>query len=286
MRVLSLLLLSFSLPLLADTSITSQIHDVDYGHKSGDEILVFLKSGDVARIDHKKASMLDTLTSQKSSGNNWIKFTLDKNRKIKKMRSVPAPVVKTSDMEKGMALLDANYVPTTIANMDIAKRYIAESRHPTKELTQCFNRAMVWSYEWWRKHSLKTNKVFVFWTKDYVRKYGFKWWFHVSPYAHIMDSDGVVKERVLDVKWLSRPYAFQDWANYHSSHDVKCKVIQNYSEYANYPFGADRCYFMRANMYTWQPADLEMKEAWGYTKEGFNMDEVRAAYLEAFDITL
>lgn len=286
MRVLSLFLLSFSLPLIADTSITSQIHDVDYGYKSGDEVLVFLKSGDVARIDHKKASLLDTFTSAKSANNQWIKFTLDKNRRIKKMKSVPAPVVKNFETEKGLDFLDANYVPTTIASMDVAKKYIAESRHPTKELTQCFNRAMVWSYEWWRKHSLKTNKIFIFWTKDYVRKYGFKWWFHVSPYAHIMDRDGVVKERVLDVKWLSRPYEFQEWANYHSSHDVKCKVIQNYSEYANYPFGTDRCYFMRANMYTWQPADLEMKEAWGYTKEGFNMDEVRAAYLEAFDITL
>jgi hypothetical protein len=39
-------------------------------------------------------------------------------------------------------------------------------------------------------------------------------------------------------------------------------------------------------MYTWQPADLEMKEAWNYTKGAFNMDEVRAAYLEAFDIKL
>lgn len=284
MRVLSLVLLSFSLPLLADTTITSQIHDVDYGYKSDDEVLVFLKSGDVARIDQKNVRLLDAYTSAKAT-DKWIKFTLDKNRRIKRMKAVSAPK-EISYEEKSLDLVDANYVPTTIASMDIAKKYIAESKHPTKELTQCFNRAMVWSYEWWRKHSLKTNKIFVFWTKDYVRKFGFKWWFHVAPYAHIMDTDGVVKERVLDVKWLSRPYEFQAWADYHSSHDVKCKVVTKYSDYANHPFGTDRCYFMRANMYTWQPADLEMKEAWGYTKEGFNMDEVRAAYLEAFDINL
>jgi hypothetical protein len=36
-------------------------------------------------------------------------------------------------------------------------------------------------------------------------------------------------------------------------------------------------------MYTYQPADIQMLEAWGYNKTNWNMDEVRQAYLEAFD---
>lgn len=283
MRILGLLLpILCSLSLYAETKITSQIHDIDLGTQMGEEVLVFLKNGDVVRIHEWDLKTIESLNASKSL-DQWFTLTMDENRIVKKFEQAPAPAI--TNMEKSFDI-DEDYVPTTIASMQIAKDYIAESRHPTKPETQCFNRAMVWSYEWWRKHSLRSNKVFVFWTKDYVRKFGFKWWFHVSPYVHVMDSDGVVKERVMDVKWLNRPYKFQEWADYHSSHDVTCKVVQNYSEYADHPFGTDHCYFIRANMYTWQPADLEMKEAWNYTKSAFNMDEVRAAYLEAFDITL
>lgn len=273
----------FALPAIASRQITTQIHEVDVGTRVGDEVLVFLKSGDVARLRKWDLEKVNTLQSLKSR-DQWLTFSIDNNRFIKRITSTSAPIQLKST--ESVNLEDANYTPTTVANMKLATSYIAESRHVTKEETQCFNRAMVWTYEWWRKHSLRSKKVFVFWPKEYVRRYSFKWWFHVSPYVHVMDSDGVVKERVLDVKWLSRPYQLQDWADYHSSHDVKCRVVEKYSDYADHPFDTDRCYFIRANMYTWQPADLEMNEAWGYTKSAFNMDEVRAAYLEAFDITL
>lgn len=284
MRSVFLLFFLVTLPAFAATKITTQIHDVDLGTKLGDEVLVFLKSGDVARLKSWDLEKIEDLRSRKST-DEWMTFELDKNRFIKSIDVADAPVV--SD-DKALALEEINYTPTTISSMKTATDYIreAKSRIEREGTTQCFNRAMVWSYDWWKKHSLRSMKVFIFWPKEYVRRYGFKWWFHVSPYSHVMDSDGQVKERVMDVKWTNRPYTFQDWADYHSSNDVKCRVVQKYSDYADNPFYSDRCYFIRANMYTWQPADLEMNEAWGYTKNAFNMDEVRAAFLEAFNITL
>lgn len=283
MRSLSLMFLMLAFDALAGTKITTQIHEIDHGTKRGDEILIFLKSGDVARIKHSDQKILKQLGSDHVS-NQWFQLTLDDHRVITSVKVVePKLRVKYgSDLTPP----EANYVPTTVASMEIATQYISEGRIPVKEETQCFNRAMVWVYEWWRNHSLRSNKVFIFWPKEYVRRYSFKWWFHVSPYVHVKDTDGVVRERVMDVKWLRKPYEFQKWADYHSSHDVKCKVVNKYSEYADHPFESDRCYFIRADMYTWMPADLEMKEAWGYRKEAFNMDEVRNAYLEAFDIYL
>lgn len=285
MRLSAVFIFSFliALPAIAARQVTTQIHEIDFGTQVYDEVLVFLKSGDVARLQKSNLDKIELVQSLKSK-NQWFTFTLDKNRMIKKVKLSEAP--KRTDTENLLNFDEANYTPTTVASMKVATSYIAESRQVTKEETQCFNRAMVWSYEWWRKHSLKSKKVFIFWPKEYVRKYQFKWWFHVSPYVHVLDSDGVIKERVLDVKWLDRPYNFQDWADYHATKDVKCRVVEKYSDYADYPFDTDRCYFIRANMYTWQPADLEMNEAWGYTKDAYNMDEVRAAYLEAFDIKL
>lgn len=284
MRWYPLIFLLFSVAGFSKTRITTQIHEIDVGSNLGDEVLIFLKTGDVARMKTFDLKRIEELNSFKS-GNQWFTFFLDKNRFVEGIELAETPVVSN---EKEMAFQEIPYIPTTVANINTATEYIKEARSRVERegTTQCFNRAMVWTYEWWKKHSLRSMKMFIFWPKEYIRKYSFKWWFHVTPYVHVMDSDGVVKERALDVKWISRPYSMQDWADYHSSKDVKCHVVQKYSDYADNPFYSDRCFFMRANMYTWQPADLEMNEAWGYTKNAFNMDEVRAAFLEAFNITL
>jgi hypothetical protein len=176
---------------------------------------------------------------------------------------------------------EINYTPTIVPDMNRATQLIRNSRQSPNSESQCFNRAMVWTYEWWKNSSLKSNKILIFWSRDYVRRYGFKWWFHISPYVLVKNDQGRVVERVLDVKYINRPVDFQWWANYHSKVDYNCKIVSKYSDYANYPYGHD-CYFMRTHMYTYQPADLEMYEAWGFNKNAFNMDEVRAAYLEAF----
>jgi hypothetical protein len=305
MRILGLFFLCLSLPLFADVTMTTQIHDVDYGTQMGDEVLVFLTSGHVVKVKNlHDLGMIEDLQSAKGDKDQWFKLTWDKDRYITKVQETDAPYEvtttptdpvwqpvssdeKSMDLDVGPSLGDGDYVSTTIPSMEYAKNMIAESRKVTKAETQCFNRAMVWTYEWWKKHSIKSKKVYVFWTKEYVRRYGFEWWFHVSPYVHVMDKDGIVKERTLDVKWLSRPYAFQEWVDYHSPKDIKCLDISRYSEYANYPWGTERCYFYRSTMYSWMPSDLELYEAWpNYTKSAFNMTEVRSAYLEAFDMTL
>lgn len=285
MRILGFFLLCLSFPLYASVQLTTQIHDVDFGHHQGDEILVFLKSGHVAKISEWNLKMIEDFQAAKSN-DNWFRITMDDDRNIIDVEDVEAPY--QTEKEKTLLDLPIPYVPTTVESMEKARSYIRKGRNPiTSRVTQCFNRAHVWSYEWWRDHSVRSMKVFVFWTKEYVRRYRHEWWFHVAPYVHVMDTDGKIKERVMDVKWLSRPYEFQAWANYHSPKDIPCRVVTKYSDYANNPWDVDRCYFMRANMYTWQPMDLELYEAWdNYSKNAFNMDEIKAAFLEAFDVRL
>lgn len=285
MRILFLsLVLLISFPAIASRTLVSKIHDIDVG-LPGEKVLVFLSTGDVVSTSQANLTLLENLQSGKST-NKWFEFTITKSREIKRIVPVTKPTYVFDENAKALQDIDLDtYIPTTVKDFATAKRYMAESRRTVKEETQCFNRAMVWVYEWWRKHSLRSNKVFIFWSKDYVRSVGFKWWFHVSPYIHVVDPDGNIVERTLDVKYTSRPYEFQDWADYHSWKDTKCMVITKYSEYADYPYG-NGCYFYRANMFTYQPADLEMNEAWGYTKNAFNMQEVKGAYLEAFDIQL
>jgi hypothetical protein len=285
MRFLSSILYSFFIcaQINAATKLTGQIHDIDLG-TPGEEVLVFLGSGDVLKVDKWNLALLEDLNTAKSNL-GWMSFTVSDERIILKASPTKSTPVASITNTKSFSLLETGeYIPTTIESMELATAYMKESRQRSRNDSQCFNRAMVWTYEWWMKHSLRSNKVFVFWTKEYVREKKFKWWFHVAPYVHVLDTDGVVKERVVDVKFQNRPYTFQDWADFNSTHDVKCKVVEKYSDYADYPFGTEHCYFMRTNMYTWQPADIEMKEVWGYKKESFHMEEVRAAYLDAFGL--
>jgi len=280
MHVFGLIFLIFSFPVLADREITTQIHDIDYGTKNSDEILVLLESGHVARLkqSHK---LINDHQKEFDSKDNWYTFTLDDHRFIKNIKKVNQLRKKINDLK--MNSLQNEYIPTTIQNMETAKRYFKEARYHQKE-SQCFNRAMVWSYEWWRNHSLKSMKIFIYFTRNYIRRYNFEWWFHIAPYVHVMDNNKVV-ERVMDVKYSRGPMEFQKWANLFLRNDAPCKVITQFSDYADNPYSGE-CYFQRTHMYTYQPADLQMYEAWNYQKDKFIMEEVRGAYLEAFDETI
>ncbi len=278
MRVFGLLFCLMSLPALAMTELTTQIHDIDYGMKPKDEVLILLTSGHVAKVLPENKVLLSKFALEKTKG-KWFKVTMDDNRFISGLEPttpfLPA-VIKTRSDQK----VRSEYVPTTIASMDIAKKYFREARYNPKD-SQCFNRAMVWSYEWWRDHSLKSNKLLIYFTRNYIRRYNFEWWFHIAPYVHIMEN-GKVVERVMDVKYSRGPSEFTRWTNLFMRNDAPCQVITKYSDYADHPYSGE-CYIQRTNMYTYQPADLQMNEAWGYTKDKFNMDEVRGAYLEAYD---
>jgi hypothetical protein len=277
MRVFGPMFFLLSLPLLAGTEITTKIHDIDYGQKPGDEVLLLLSSGDVAKLTHSSAMMIQN--SRSKSKGNWYNFKLDDNRYVTDFEEVDAPFDvsrKHTSTEKELN----NYVPTTIASMDIAKKYHREGRLNSKD-SQCFNRAMVWTYEWWQKHSLRSNKLLIYFTRTYIRRYNFEWWFHIAPYVHVMH-EGKVVERMMDIKYTRGPLEIPKWTNIFMRNDAPCRVITKYSDYADYPYTGE-CYIQRTNMYTYQPADLQMNEAWGYTKTSFNMDEVRGAYLEAFD---
>lgn len=278
MRVFGLLLGILSLPALAASEMTSQVYDVDYGSSPEDVVLIFLTNGKVAKVDPENKPLLEKVSTIKTK-KNWLTITIDKHRYIKKLGPAPSPLPTPHYLpeEKNFT---STYVPTTIPSMEVAKKYFKEARYNPKD-SQCFNRAHVWSYEWWKKHSLKSNKMIIFFSRTYIRRYNFEWWWHIAPLVHVMD-EGKVVERMMDVKYTRGPIEIRRWTNIFMRNDANCQVITKYSDYADNPYQGE-CYLHRGNMYTYQAADLQMLEAWNYTKDKFIMDEVRGAYLEAFD---
>jgi hypothetical protein len=270
-----------TLPLSAAPSIRSQIYDIDIAKSPQEDTLIFLTNGTVAKTQPEKSEILSILKDAKNKSVTYD-FKLDKNRFILEVTPSSAQEELTS-----FPLLDLEgpetYLPTTIASMDVAKKYFKEARYNPKD-SQCFNRAMVWTYEWWRNHSLRSNKILIYFSRTYIRRYNFEWWFHIAPYVHVKDQ-GKVVERVMDVKYGRGPLEFRKWTNLFVNKDPECPVITKFSDYADYPYSGE-CFIQRTNMYTYQPADLQMNEAWNYTKDKFIMKEVKQAYLEAFDETI
>lgn len=281
MFIFGIALWMVSVPILATTTqISTQIFDIDYAKDGQKETLILLNSGLVAKVPAGKSTILNQLSEHKSKDQTY-KFTLDEKRFIvaveptERVSLIPANA-RRSNTEK------FTYIPTTIASMDIVKKYHKEARYNPKD-SQCFNRAMVWTYEWWKNHSLKSNKILIYFSRTYIRRYNFEWWFHIAPYVHVMDN-GKVVERVLDVKYTNGPRTFKQWTDIFVNKDPVCPVITKFSDYADYPYTGD-CFIQRTNMYTYQPADLQMHEAWNYTKTNFLLQEVKQAYEEAFDET-
>jgi hypothetical protein len=277
MFILALVTFLLSLPLLATTQISSGIYDIDFAKGQQSENLVLLNTGQVARMPSGKTFLLNKLMRDQKR-NLIYNFILDEERFIVDAQVIGEETKKTSPLMTNKSV--QTYVPTTIASMNIAKKYFREARYNPKD-SQCFNRAIVWTYEWWRKHSLKSNKLLIFFTRTYIRRYNFEWWFHIAPYVHVID-EGKVVERMMDVKYTRGPIDFRRWTNIFTNRDPECPVITKFSDYADNPYIGD-CYIQRTNMYTYQPADLQMYEAWNYVKDKFLMTEVKQAYLEAFD---
>lgn len=286
MRIMIFLIsLLAAIPIGAQTTLRVKIYDIDYG-KDNEETLLLLTSGDVAKFKNsEKLHWQRQIKKEFLQGDQWFDITMDKNRYVTTMKEAPAPLPsieeKTAEV---MNLLQSNYVPTTVESMSKAQTYHRQGRRTYNGETQCFNRGMIWSYEWWKNNSVRSMKYWLFFTRNYIRKYNFEWWFHIAPYLHVMH-EGKVVERAMDLKYTSTPVELKRWTNIFMRNKADCKIVTKYSDFADYP-STGYCYVMRSNMYVYQPADLEMNEAWGYTKDSFHMDEVKGAYLEAFGISL
>ena len=278
MFMIGLIVSLLYLPTFAVTHIQSSIFDLDHAKQDQDETLILLNTGKVLRIPKGSSPQLNLLINLKDK-NQFFDFIVDEENFV--IDLIPLNQFELPGITAKLIPAESlTYLPTTVSSISVARQYFYQARYHPKE-SQCFNRAMVWSYEWWRRHSLKSNKILIFFTRSYIRRYNFEWWFHISPYVHVMDN-GKVVERVMDVKYTSGPTSFRNWTNIFMNQNQECSIIEKFSDYADHPYEGD-CYLQRTTMYTYQPADLQMLEAWGYTKDDFNLTEVKQAYLEAMD---
>lgn len=276
-----------TLPLWAATQVTTKIHDIDHGDHMGEEALVFLTTGQVVKFNVNNTDLLERLNDSLVK-REWINVSFDENREITDVavsyeKTRPRAIAHDLLQKRLNAGADpmAGYTASVLTE-EKAKQIHKEAKHASKEETQCFNRAHIWTYEWRVKHNVYSKKMWIFFTRKYIRRYNFEWWFHVAPMINMI-VDGQIKERVMDKKYSGRPQPIQVWANMFLRDDAKCPFVKRYSEHASLPEQGS-CFFQKTPMYYYQPVDIEFFEKYGNPKSSWVESDVRMAYAEAFDI--
>lgn len=271
--LLGIVLLFFTTIVSAGTDLVARIHDIDLGNQ-GEEDLVLLTNGKVLRLPHGPLKSFIDLQAAKESESR-IRLTFNDERIIEEVE-----LISSESPSFTPELTDENYSPTIIPDMNTARQYFQEGRYKSKE-SQCFNRAHVWAYEWFTKHQLLSNKTWIFFTRKYIRKFAFEWWFHVAPSVVVMENEQP-RHKVMDIKYGRQPLDLKRWTDIFMRNDAVCPMVKTYSDYANYP-ETGWCYTMRTSMFYYQPFDVEVLETWGTSKANWIEPEIKQAFKDALD---
>lgn len=281
MRLLLVIVISLLMnPLWADTQVSTQIHDIDMGSVT-EEPLIFLTTGQVVTLEKWDKSRLDSLREGMKK-RSWFKITLNDNKQITQLEIIDAPFSRPQMLKR--ISNSPNFTPSILKNLDQARSFFNEARSDARQVSECYNRAHVWTYEWRVNHQLYSSKVWLFFTRRFIRKYKFDWWFHVAPMVHVI-VNGEVKERILDIKYAKGPTKLKTWTDIFLRDRADCPVVKKYSDQANHPESGS-CFVMKSSMYYYQPVDLEQLELTGIERYLWTEAEVRNAYLDAFEIEL
>jgi len=272
----------FSKSLYALQHFETQIKDIDMGEVMSDEVLVFLANGRVAKLSPVSSEILQELKTYKEK-HSIISISLNEERQIVSMKLLKDSKEEEENKTQAYPLSSGVYVPTIIPGINLARGHFLDARKNEKE-SQCFNRAHVWAFEWRTKQKIYSSKVWLFFTRRYIRRFNFEWWFHVSPYFHVYEDSGI-REKVMDVKYARGPISIQRWTDIFIRNNASCPVVKTYSEQADFPESA-WCFVMKSSMYYYQPVDLENSEKFGTQRFTWGPADVKGAYLEAFGISL
>lgn len=276
MKILLVFILISLSSFAQDEVILTKVHSVEKSDQHKKEVMVWLTTGQVLWIDRQKKQLITQLETASAQ-----RTLLKVNLHTKQIMAIFQTPSHTTQLQKGFLEDPLPYTPTVVRNEDALKNLFQFARRTSKPETQCFNRAHVWAYEWRLNHNLYSSKAWLFFTRKFIRKYKFDWWFHVAPMVAMKKEDGVV-ERILDMKYARGPLRLKQWTDIFIRDNADCPVVTRYSEYADFPEEGS-CFILKSPMYYYQPIDLEDLELTGIQKTKWIRGEVQAAYREAFD---
>ena len=254
--------LSFSASSILAETIKSKIHEVEPD-------MILLENGRVVFMDGEAKSLVD---AKSLNVDDWVEIKVDDRNSLESIQSMEAPEVSgPEEVEKSI-----NYTPTNLSSQDQAVSIFSKMRRNYQNQSQCYNRAHIWAYEEFNRSGLQSIKLFMFFTRKYIRNYRYHWWFHVTPMTYVA---GVPK--TLDRRYTRGPLNIKTWTDVFIYSKRACPTVSKYTDYSQNQTVED-CFLIPVSMYYWQPRDILRNEQTGAEKTSFIRSEVNWAYDEAF----
>lgn len=275
-RIFILLTLCLSQIVQAER-FSSTIYSIDYG-KSGELHLVRFDNSRVALVDPNDHKLMESLFLSTQRGER-IAVKVNANNEVIAAQTVSASDV-LDDSEESWGKDD--YGPTIVRSYNSALAIHNRMRKDYTTYGECYNRAHIWAYEEHRKKGTNLMKVFMFFTERYIRRYNFKWWFHVTPMVYW---GSLNSPRTLDRKYTSGPRQTKVWSDVFIKTKRACKRVKKFDDYFLNQRTQD-CYHIHTSMYYVIPRDIEKRDLTGLEKVEFNDREIRRAYKNGFGRTV
>lgn len=264
---LPLIMLILSTTFAYGARFQSRIESIEEG--SGETPhLVFFQNGHVAFLDEEDKEFLPYF-QQGLDEKSLLDITVDNRNSLESVSTLDSG--SEDESEAGVYTEKQSFEPTIISPEE-AVNVFQRMRRNYQYDSQCYNRAHIWAYEEWKRSSLNSIKLFMFFTRSYIRKYRYHWWFHVSPMVKTH-----VGEKVLDRRFTKGPLDVKVWTDVFIYSKRACAVVSRYSDYRDNQETED-CYLIPVSMYHWQPRDIDAETL----KTEYIRSEVNWAYREAF----
>lgn len=251
--------------------LEGRIESIDEG-KGQEETLILLETGEVIFTKEKD------LVSEKSLAGSRVRIEIDKRNTLKSISSLPDEELP-EEFEAPFAQAEAQ---TVLENYDAAYDVFRGMNTSWYNKSECTDRAQIWTYEAWKKRGLISRKVFMFFTRTYIRRYRYHWWFHVSPYVLVKtgvteEGEPIVEEKLMDRRYSRGPLNRKTWSDIFIRSKKSCPVT-TYRHYRQNNYGDEHCFHVKADMYYRLPLHVRALEDSGQVKTRFSTSEVNFSY--------
>ena len=259
-------------------SFSSTVHSIDAGQDKEPHLVRF-NNGRAAFINHDKTRLLSSfiLSGERSE---IIKVFVDKENNIYAVQTVGIETDELDD-ESSWREREETYRPAVLKTTNAALSIFKKMRRDYTKNGECYNRAHIWAYEEHKRSGLNSMKIFMFFTRRYIRKYKFHWWFHVTPMFYVKSFRS---PRTLDRRYTSGPRQTKTWSDVFVKSKRRCKKVSTFDDFWLNQENED-CYHIYASMYYVIPRDLEKRDLTGKEKTEFVEREIRRAYSNGFNIS-
>ncbi len=249
-------------------------------------VTLFLSDGEIV---HFKKENVDLLNKVKTAFKTSSSILMTKRGQVSsntadKIESIT--LLEKSESHKGIANfskkrlfsdpLDSGNL-TTLNSYNAAQSLMDSFNGKTDDDSQCYNRAHMWTYEASFEKTINMGKLWIFFTHKYIRDFEYKWWFHVSPYANVDDSNG---KYILDRGFTQVPFSVTNWKNIFIQNEANCPVVTDYRQYENNQ-EEQYCYLIYSHQHFWQPYQLKNFSSTGLMPTKYNDSDLKIAYKDA-----